>query len=214
MTATPLTAGLLVGLFSAPININISDLQASGIDAVGLWGFVEIGQGSTPSAFQPAPLSIDSEIVTSSIDEKFLENSDNFEVLNRQNFVADANKILLNKKDCTPKAGEILVCGNSDIDTRYRIENRRSLEDLPRDHRSWTDGAARLQDNAENNSLGSFNSTGYFGGVSQGIENKRDHCEQGASEAKNKNAQARAIAKISQNQTSATPKPEKGPCEV
>lgn len=174
-------------------------------------GFVGFdGHPRMSIAFQSSDILSPPETMTPAI---AVGENDDLGSLGSDGFVADTNKILLNEKDCMPKADEILVCGNSDIDTRYRIENRQSLRDLPRDHRSWTDVSERLQDNADRNRNGSYSSSGFFGGRTHGIKNLRDRCEQGASEAQDKNTQARAIAEISQNQTSAPPKREKGPCE-
>lgn len=153
------------------------------------------------------------ELLAISSDRQESANS-NSEGLVDENFIRDTNKIILNRQECIPRPGEIIVCADKDVDTRYRIENRRALTDLPRSHRSWVDGADRLTDNAERNRLGSFSASGYFGGRSQSIKNLRDHCEQGASQAREENTQARAIAEISQNQTSAPPKREQCPCEV
>ncbi len=146
-----------------------------------------------------------------SIDQ--INESNNAKQLDIENFVSDTNKLLLNREECIPRAGEIIVCADKDVNTRYRIEKRYSLRDLPRNQRSWVDGVDRLQDESERSRIGSFSSNGYFGGSSQSIKNLRDYCEQGASKAKKKNAQSLEISKISQNQSSAPPKRVKGPCE-
>lgn len=135
------------------------------------------------------------------------------EIKTNADILLDIKKQIAPKPKCVPIAGEILVCVDDDIDTKYRISPEQSLREIPLNQRSWADISDRLQNNAANNRQGAYSDTGHSAALNVAPRIAREFCDEGLDAARDANATARAIAKISQNQTSSPPKRRKGPCE-